>query len=668
MGSPHEPKVVVWKTNKECESGSLRFTKDGVEAVLESGEIIKNQEGVTYSVTSELAPLMTNQIKETPLQTELRVSLYPHTIVERLYTFEPGPIFENIFPPSTMGIYNRMALGNRQMIFTVQEILNDPRMWLTVSDPQKQKVYEAHRIQPYEAEAIQMFENGHFDRVLYKRIGGDASPESIVARFLEVPPPTWKQLAKLVHDVSIPNLKIKDTMRETLSQLVPTSFPEKIRDELMAFLAFVIEDKIPDEDPVEYSIRLLPVAMVGSLLRGHLRCIIDKTGWPSYVKYMTQAARGHLESPKRSVSGEKNPWLLFWRKCLEMFPSWLDVSVQLARQLNDSGKIVVGLPVSKASAKRSHKSWKQRLAALTYDLRLRGNVNQSAFGLTDIVYVGSAYRWPHRHMKFITQLGESTDNVPFLQVLTTPLSVLERMKRVLPSIIRISWSVRHSNLDLFNKLDNDWDVREDKIISSIQRNRTLRSLRNRYGPSEKPDIHSMSEEEAKVCDLVATGIDLADFESAEFIDFWQLPTNQLKKVLRNFVARDLLQIQYDVSDIRLVSLVTIAKGPSRNIISLISAALENTPTTTAMISEDEETGILISRVPERSAYEIASNLPKLAYEQGMQIRCFRSSSFQSYTYNLYQRLMKPDGTWDDDVSAFLSQARSKRKELSESNA
>ena len=53
-------------------------------------------------------------------------------------------------------------------------------------------------------------------------------------------------------------------------------------------------------------------------------------------------------------------------------------------------------------------------------------------------------------------------------------------------------------------------------------------------------------------------------------------------------------------------------------------------------------------------------------ENGVNIRCMRPTTFRRYTSNLYQRLLKDDGTWDDDVSAFLSQARSKRKELSDS--
>jgi len=87
-----------------------------------------------------------------------------------------------------------------------------------------------------------------------------------------------------------------------------------------------------------------------------------------------------------------------------------------------------------------------------------------------------------------------------------------------------------------------------------------------------------------------------------------------------------------------------------------------------MLNDTQDHAVLISRLPQSTAYDLASSLPERGFDLDLNIRCMRPTIFQSYTHNLYQRLLKDDGTWDDDVSAFLSQARSKRKELSESNA
>jgi len=86
------------------------------------------------------------------------------------------------------------------------------------------------------------------------------------------------------------------------------------------------------------------------------------------------------------------------------------------------------------------------------------------------------------------------------------------------------------------------------------------------------------------------------------------------------------------------------------------------------LNEECNNGIILSRLPEDNVHKLVSELNQHGIQQDVVIRCMRPRAFRSFTYDLYHRLLKSDGTWDDDVGAFLSQARSKRKELSESNA
>jgi hypothetical protein len=143
---------------------------------------------------------------------------------------------------------------------------------------------------------------------------------------------------------------------------------------------------------------------------------------------------------------------------------------------------------------------------------------------------------------------------------------------------------------------------------------------------------------------------------------------QLRTILSKLIQSNIIQISYEVSDERLVSLATIAQGKMQNIISLTESLLENTPTSLAMLTSDGSNATILSKMPEAAVFELARGLPKFGFEQELNIRCMRLTTFKSYTHNLYQRLLQEDGTWNDDVSAFLSQARSKRRELSKSNA
>ena len=112
----------------------------------------------------------------------------------------------------------------------------------------------------------------------------------------------------------------------------------------------------------------------------------------------------------------------------------------------------------------------------------------------------------------------------------------------------------------------------------------------------------------------------------------------------------------------------LADGEIAQISALDESFLRKNPTSLAMIYEKGRSCFIMARIPETEVYTIASELPSLADSNGVKLRIMRPRAVRTYSHNLYQRLLKPDGTWDDDVSAFLSQARSKRRELSESNA
>ena len=483
-------------------------------------------------------------------------------------------------------------------------------------------------------------------------------------------PPTWKDLSNLVSNVSIPGLQIKRTMRETLAQLVPSSFPESIREELMTFLAYVVKNKRVNEDPVALSFRLLSVPMLGALLRGHQRCLIDETDSPPYVRLMTLAARGHLEPPKRALYElvKDSPWMLFWQKCVELFPNWIDIAVQAAEELIQRGRLVVGLPITRSAAKKSAHAWKVRFATTTYNLRMVGSIEPTSIGLSELIYIGAAYRWSHRHMKFIARLGTVGNNTPHLQIMTLPLTAAERIRRIIPSVIGIGWTIRTSNLKLFDKSIKDWIVPTEKIIDSLTDEKSMKRLRNLYNLKKISKTQSISADEAKAIDFVTQGVDLAELETPKYMDYFGFTTRKLRNILSELIRRNILQISYEVSDERLVSLATIAQGKNLNIISLTESLLENTPTSLAMLTTEGDKVIVLSKMPEASVYELARGLPKYGFEHDMSIRCMRPTTFKSYTHDLYRRLLKEDGTWDDDVSAFLSQARSKRRELSESNA
>ena len=665
--------VKVWKTSEDYEIGALSYGPEDVFVRLASGRVIAGQssEGVRVSLQDKVTLDDNGRSVVEPIGFEVKAVLKPVLMIFHPYTNQGGQILEDVFPPSTSGFYGRLQAGSTDALYVVHKIENSERFWLTIINPQRGTIYESCLIQPYEAEALSLFEDHRAFHALSRSSSIDRERiRHEILSVLDGPPPSWQELSRVLGDVTIPDLNVRTTMRSTLEKIVPTSFPGTIREELMAFLAYAMKSRIPDDDPLMYSFKFSTMTIIDELLRGHVMNQIDGTEWPPYVKLMILAAKGQLDAPKKAVSDSISnvSWLLFCQKCAELLPNWLKLAVQSARALNDSGRIALGLPTTRGAAKRSRMARKRRFAEISYGIRVGGYISPASLGLCELVYLGAAYRWAHRHMKFIAQLGGVLENSPHLHVMIAPLRAAERIRRAIPSIMNVAWTFRTSNMNIFDDETSSWLVPGQQIIESIEKESSLRSLKKQFGGASTTDMYSLSKIEAEVADLVAEGIELAYLEKPEYLSSLKLTKRRMHATLSALLRHRILHFSYEVSDSRLISLATIIQGECASVTSLVSAFLRSTPTSYARLDQHGENAIILSRLPEESVYSIASQLPSRGMEQGLNIRCMRPTTFRRYTSNLYQRLLREDGTWDDDVSAFLSQARSRRRELSESNA
>ncbi|MGY5857917.1 MAG: hypothetical protein RTU63_01005, partial [Candidatus Thorarchaeota archaeon] len=640
---------------EDGEKGRIIVDRRGLSIISNSGRRYSKEssEDLVFSLDCEIIPAATEgSIRYIPQKKRVSVRLNPQTILVRPCAPFVGQIVEDVYPPSTYGFYGRMKHGYEEAIYIIQDIIDSSMKWLTITHPENGVVYESHSIQQYEADSLGLFDDVYIQGKLYHDISkerGDWKKQML--EMLDDPSPSWIEITKILKGISIPNVAIKDTTHDTLSQLVPDSFPETIREQLITFLSFVIQDEIPADDPVEFHYNLLSAPMLGSLIAGHIRCKVDGVEWPPYAKLMTLAARGQLGSPKRAVSDDLKdiPWMLFWQKCTELFPNWLSHSIESANELNQTGKILVGLPITKSAAKRSKRAWKKRVASSYYNLRLLGHVNTRTLGLSDLVYLGAAYRWPHRQMKFITRLGNISDTSQHLQVMTMPSAAAERISRLLPGAIKIGHSVRVSNLDMFDNSSKSWIVPANPIIDALGKTSSEQKFLRISGNKRGTKFQSISQREAKVLDFLAAGINLDDLEIQDIRDHLQIDNKVLKSTITSLVQRNIVEVTYETSDDQLISLATIIYGKENLLRSIVIAFLKNTPTTLAMTNETQDQAILLSRLPESTAYDLASSLPERGFDLGLNIRCMRPTVFQRYTYNLYQRLLRDDGTWDDDV-------------------
>ncbi len=652
--------VNVWPSSQDQERGFLQIEDDSVQITLESGGIISSRKptNVLYS------------FRDSPHSFLGRIIFNPIIVEKRPYTPDIGQQMEDIFPPSTGGFYGRLRAGKKEALYIIQMIENDPRLWLTIGDPQTGRVYETQIVQPYEAEALRLLDDQNLQNLWYAEVwsGKEEVLRKEILSVLDQPSPSWEEVSTLVTDLAIPNLKLGRTARETLSQFVPDSFPESIQEQLMAFLAYVVMDKINMADIVDPSFFLDAMPMFASLIRGHARCVIDNQKWPPYLKLIILDSRKMLEQPKATVAEVMSEtWRILWQKMIEQFPNWFGSAIQSAQELNNSRTIHTRLPFSKSQAIRSSKLWKKRLAAIVYGLRLRGHVNHQAIGLSELVYLGAAYRWPHRHMRFITRLGKVGENPAHLQVMTMPPSGVERVMRALPQCIKVSISARAVNLNLYDESSGEWKIPIEKILSSISQRGSVKKFSKRYASFAKSETYQISPDETKVLGLVSSGVYLEAFETPGYFKYWGMKRKQVISIISRLQEKKVIQTTYEANDANLISLASIVQGNNENVISLAESFLTNTPSSIIMLNEECDKGFILSRLPENGLHELASELNRQGVYQDVVIRCMRPRAYRSFNFSLYSRLLGNDGTWDDDVSAFLSQARSKRRELSESN-
>ena len=665
--------VSFW-TKDHNGNGLLRITKNGMQIEFESGCMLSenDRQDTYYEIDTQILPGVNGDWYNIPLEESVRIQFKPLFTISRPYAHQGGQYIEEIFPPSTAGFYGRLRNGYEKHQYIVQQIIGDSKLWLTIANSKTGQIYEAHSIFPYEAGALSIISSQEFRNIWYGKIWSTV-PSSVreeIRGILNHPSISWKEFSKILENISIPDQPLGETMREMLTPLIPESFPETVREQLMIFLVYVLKNDFNVEDPIDYLYKYWSFPILGALLEGHLMCVKAAVPYPPYLKLMTLAGRRDLGTPDDATPQDiiESPWLLFWQKTWEQFPNWYNIAAEIVKELNSKGKLVDKIPITKSAAKKSTQSWKKRLAILIYELRIVGRIYPEALGLTELVYLGSAYRWPHKHMKFITCLGRAGESSPYLQVMVMPPSAALQVKRVLPNIIEIGSTTRISNISLFNTKKMMWDIPTQRILSSVEEQLSPKRLTSRYQIGKYVGNSRITPEEAKISDLAAEGIRLGSIERKEYLDPWGLDIRTVNKTLASLQDRKIIQIYYETSTQNLISLATVMHGPPKSVASICSAFLDTTPSTLMMLGSEGNQSILISKLPEESAYELASKLPSYGLEHDVTIRCLRPTSFQSYAHNLYQRLLKEDGTWDDDVSAFLSQARSKRKELSESNA
>ena len=216
MNSSKGLDVMVWTPEGELENGFLKIESNGISAILDSGKILtsKNTTKSLYKLRHESSG------------TDNRIIFDPILISMRPYAPDVGQIEEDVFPPSSGGFYGRLQEGTKNAIFIVQDIEKETRKWLIIGNSETGKIYEHHLINEYELEAIKLIDSGEHQEHWVSSISREDAEigKKEILGVLDDPSPSWEDVSKLLSEVTIPNLELGESVRETFSQFVPESF------------------------------------------------------------------------------------------------------------------------------------------------------------------------------------------------------------------------------------------------------------------------------------------------------------------------------------------------------------------------------------------------------------------------------------------------------------
>ncbi len=557
-------------------------------------------------------------------------------------------------------MFSRLGEGDRNAVFIVQRVVDDTRLWLSVHHPVSGKTLEKHFIYPFEVWMLLMDPIETY-RASWHQAVAPRDPDSVAFSIMRILEDrlSWDELATLTNTIIHPTFTKSDTAWDDLEQIIPQSIQGDFRHELKAFLVWVLKEPELQNDPIEFFFRLTPLRYFKSLLEVRYRFLVQAASIPSYLQIIRAESSASGTERATSETLHERAFTRFLYDIMAKSPDLRSTAIRHCQMLNRTGNITLRLPVTKEQASKSKEKWMERFVLFTLGLHLRTHVRPQAFGLRRVLYFGNAYRWPHPHLSWSVGLGISSIYPVRLQMLFMPASALEQAKRYLPSLAEVDWSARAFNPSIFSRSRNEWNPTHQRILAGLQEEVDLRSLISKYGRWRSRNLHRMSLEEAKVLDSTSARLNLAFLETEKGRKHWGVNEESAIAFLSRMRKQDAIQVFYEIKEAKLPRpLIITTQGEQDKNQCIVRAFLANSPSAEAYVGCDWGHATIISSLNESSRNALYKSLPEWGAENNIEVKCHVPESFQNYSHDVFQRLLKDDWAWVDDISGLVTQGRS----------
>jgi hypothetical protein len=316
------------------------------------------------------------------------------------------------------------------------------------------------------------------------------------------------------------------------------------------------------------------------------------------------------------------------------------------------------MPVTRRMAKNSDDAWKDRFALQADGLMLRTNPIHHSIGLRQLLYIGSAYRWPHKHTAWSARLERSGLNPLYLQVIALPQRALQNAKRILPSAIPVEWTAFNYNIDQFQQKTGSWSFSVESILDSLNSSKSENSLRRTFDVRKTERIYDLSRSESRILGSASMGFLLEFMESESYAKALGVTNEELAKSIERMRDNRVLSIHYFGGFRGLYSMLLDLQGKEPQVMAFVDALAKEATSYTIFKSEENARFIIVARLPRIAVPELKAKLPQSAEEHDLGIRLYPITAYSAYRSSLYDRLLLEDGTWDSDISGLASQSSS----------
>jgi hypothetical protein len=243
--------------------------------------------------------------------------------------------------------------------------------------------------------------------------------------------------------------------------------------------------------------------------------------------------------------------------------------------------------------------------------------------------------------------------------MTVPPIAASRIESILPQVHTITWSGSSTNYRLFREKEGGWTMDSERVLSSLGKSVSLEFMKRKYGGRSLRSSYHLTRKDAEIIDMLNSGVFfLTHLETEKGRCYWNTTKTKAKRILTDLHDKGVIDVSYRFrvsGDLTPVTLVV--EGQPKSVYSVSKALLESCPTTRTLITKDGSLSINTCRIPVDNKEEVFDEFPRVAKEKDITIRPYTVTGFRNYEGSLYQRIIKDDGTYDDDVSNFLSQIK-----------